>query len=74
MCSQPSMSIRGLCPGTRRNYARSVRAFLQAVSTTVQWGSRDPVVPNRSSMSCNLGVFVDQSAEPVAASEVEVGR
>jgi hypothetical protein len=30
-------------------------------------------VPNRSSMSCNLGVFVDQSAEPVAASETKMG-
>jgi hypothetical protein len=30
-------------------------------------------VPNRSSVSCDLGVFVDQSAESVAASEVKVG-
>jgi Transposase DDE domain len=30
-------------------------------------------VPNRSSMSCNLGVFVDQSADPVAASEAKMG-
>ena len=29
-------------------------------------------VPNRSSMSCNLGIFVDQSTEPVAASEAKV--
>ncbi len=30
-------------------------------------------VPNRSSMSCDLGIFVDQSAESVAASEAKVG-
>jgi hypothetical protein len=27
-----------------------------------------------SSTSCGLGVFVDQSAEPIAASEVKRGR
>jgi hypothetical protein len=31
-------------------------------------------VPNWSSTSGDLGVFVDQSAEPVAASDVKVGR
>jgi hypothetical protein len=31
-------------------------------------------VPNWSSMSCDLGVFVDQSSEPVAASDAERGR
>jgi hypothetical protein len=31
-------------------------------------------VPSRSSMSCDLGVFVDQSTEPVATSEAKVGR
>ena len=30
-------------------------------------------VPNRSSMSSNLGVFVDQSADPVPASEAKTG-
>ena len=30
-------------------------------------------VPNRSFMSCDLGIFVDQPAEPVAASETKVG-
>ncbi|MDQ3762123.1 MAG: N-terminal phage integrase SAM-like domain-containing protein [Actinomycetota bacterium] len=30
-------------------------------------------VPNRSSTSCDLGVFVDQSAEPIASSEVKQG-
>ena len=28
--------------------------------------------PNRSSTSCDLGVFVDQPTEPVAASEAKV--
>jgi hypothetical protein len=31
-------------------------------------------VPNRSSTSCDLGVFMDQSAEPVAALEAQGGR
>ncbi len=31
-------------------------------------------VPNRSSTSCDLGIFVDQPAEPIATSEVRVGR
>jgi NAD(P)-dependent dehydrogenase (short-subunit alcohol dehydrogenase family) len=31
-------------------------------------------VPNWSSRSCELGVFVDQSAEPVAASDAKRGR
>jgi hypothetical protein len=31
-------------------------------------------VPNRSSTSCDLGIFVDQSAESVAASEAKGGR
>jgi hypothetical protein len=29
-------------------------------------------VPNRSSVSCDLGIFVDQSADPVAASEAKI--
>ena len=31
-------------------------------------------VPNRSSTSGDLGIFVDQPAEPVAASEAKAGR
>lgn len=31
-------------------------------------------VSNRSSTSCDLGIFVDQSVEPIAPSEVKVGR
>jgi hypothetical protein len=31
-------------------------------------------VPNWSSRSCDLGVFVDQSTEPIAASDAERGR
>jgi hypothetical protein len=31
-------------------------------------------VPNRSSTSCDLGIFVDQPAKSVATSEVRVGR
>ena len=30
-------------------------------------------VPNWSSMSCDLGVFVDQPAEPIATSETKLG-
>lgn len=30
-------------------------------------------VPNRSSTSGDLGIFVDQSAEPIVASEAKVG-
>jgi hypothetical protein len=30
-------------------------------------------VPNRSSMSCDLGIFVDQSTEPVTTSEAKLG-
>ena len=31
-------------------------------------------VPNWSSRSCDLGIFVDQSTEPIAASDVKLGR
>jgi hypothetical protein len=31
-------------------------------------------VPNWSSTSCDLGVFVDQSTEPIAASDAKRGR
>jgi hypothetical protein len=31
-------------------------------------------VPNWSSTSCDLGIFVDQSAEPIAASDAKLGR
>ncbi len=31
-------------------------------------------VPNWSSTSCDLGVFVDQSAGPIVASDVKLGR
>jgi len=31
-------------------------------------------VPNRSSTSCGLGIFMDQPTESVAASKVQVGR
>jgi hypothetical protein len=30
-------------------------------------------VPNRSSMSCDLGIFVDQPTEPVTTSEAKLG-
>ncbi len=30
-------------------------------------------VPNWSSMSCDLGTFMDQPAEPVATSKAKVG-
>ena len=51
-------------------------AYLRALE--LNYGGFDFVitlwVPNRSSTSGDLGVFVDQPAEPVAASEVRVGR
>jgi hypothetical protein len=31
-------------------------------------------VPNWSSTSCDLGVFVDQSTEPIATSDARLGR
>ena len=31
-------------------------------------------VPNWSSTSCDPGVFVDQAAEPIAASDAKLGR
>jgi hypothetical protein len=31
-------------------------------------------VPNWSSTPCDLGVFVDQASEPIAASDVKLGR
>ena len=39
----------------------------------VYWTELTLWVPNRSSASCEVGIFVDQSAEPVVASEAKVG-
>jgi len=39
------------------------------------WVSRNNLwVPNWSSTSCELGIFVDQSAGSIAASDVKLGR
>jgi hypothetical protein len=45
----------------------------RVVALTGSPGQLSLWVPNRSSVSCNLGIFVDQSAESVAASEAKVG-
>ena len=42
---------------------------------TRSWeGNAGVWVPNWSSRSCDLGVFVDQSAEPISASDAKRGR
>jgi len=48
--------------------------FSETVRLRAPGRNPDLWVPNWSSTSCDLGVFVDQSTEPIATSDAKLGR
>jgi hypothetical protein len=72
----------GLAPGWPQNQARTVVSHSEKRDPVDRLegiaGGRDGIpaplwVPNRSPMSCDLGIFVYQPTEPITTSEAKLG-